>query len=235
MRGATFTGIAAIALAVCFNIPYALLASVFEYPAILRTPASHTLTRFAEGGPMLVLIWYGFVLAALALIPVSIALSVTPLRMAQQPALAIGAAFTGALAGTLQAVGLARWVFVVPQLANAKGTGGTGAAGQLASEHSFALLNAYGGVAIGEHLGQMLTAAFVVQLALLQRQEGHRSLAATGMVTALLLLLGTGEGLALALGQSSEHFSHATIAGFLGLTVWMILTGLAHMRSIPKF
>lgn len=231
MRAATSTGLAAIALAVCFNIPYALLASVFEYPTILRSPASEVLARFAQGGPVLVLIWYGFVLAALALIPVSIALSVTPRRLSRRPALAIGAAISGALAGTLQAVGLARWVFVVPLLAHAEGAPTDVRA---ASDHSFAMLNAYGGVAIGEHLGQMLTAAFVMQLALLQRQEGHRGLAATGLGTALLLLLGTGEGLALALGLPGEQFSYATIAGFLGLTAWLILTGLAHMRSPIK-
>lgn len=227
MRAATVTGVAAIALAVYFNIPYALLASVFEYPAILRSPARDVLAQFAEGGPMLVLIWYGFVLAALAMVPVSIALSLTPRRVAQRPALAIGAAISGALAGTLQAVGIARWVFVVPLLAGAQGAAD-------ASQHSFAMLNANGGVAIGEHLGQMLTAAFVVQLALLQRQEGHRGVAATGIVTALLLLIGTGEGLALALGLPGEQFSFATISGFLGLTAWLILAGIAHMRSPLK-
>lgn len=232
MRGATITGIGALALAICFNIPYALLASVFEYPAILRSPASQVLARFAEGGPMLVLIWYSFVLAALGLIPVSVALSVTPLRIAQRPALALGAAISGALAGILQAVGLARWVFVVPLLAKAEGVSPNAGA---ASEHSFAVLNAYGGIAIGEHLGQMLTAGFVVQLALLQRQEGHRGIAAAGIVTALLLLLGTAEGLAIALSLPGEHFSYATIAGFLGLTAWLILTGFAHMRATPKF
>lgn len=228
MRGATITGLAAIALAVCFNIPYALLASVFEYPEILRAPAGEVLARFAKGGPMLVLIWYGFVLAALALIPVSIALAVTPQRVLRQPALAIGAAVTGSLAGILQAVGLARWVFVVPLLADAQ-------AAPAASQHSFALLNAYGGVAIGEHLGQILTAAFVVQLALLQRQEGHRGIAIAGFGTAMALLLGTYEGLAMALGQASEIYSYATISGFLGLTGWLIGSGLAHMRPASKF
>lgn len=228
MRGTTITGIAAIALAVCFNIPYALLASVFDYPAILRSPANEVLARFAEAGPMLVLIWYGFVLAALALIPLSVALAITPQRIARRPALALGAAISGALAGTLQAVGLARWVFVVPLLTDAQDA-------TSASQHSFALLNAYGGVAIGEHLGQMLTAAFVVQLALLQRYEGQRGSAATGIVTAILLLLGTYEGLAMALGQASEIYSYATIAGFLGLTAWLILTGLTHLRPAPKF
>lgn len=228
MRAASATGIAAITLAVYFNIPYALLASVFEYPAVLRFPPSEVLARFARGGPVLVLIWYGFVLAALAMIPVSIALSLTRQRVAQRPALAIGAAISGVMGGVLQAVGLARWVFVVPLLAGAQGAAD-------ASEHSLVMLNAYGGVAIGEHLGQILTAAFVVQLALLQRQEGHRRIAATGIVTALLLLVGTGEGLALALGQPGEQFSYATIAGFLGLTAWLMLTGRAHMRPPTTF
>ena len=38
-------------------------------------------------------------------------------------------------------------------------------------------------------------------------------------------------GIALALGQSGEMFALATIAGFLGLTVWLIATGIGLFRS----
>ncbi len=219
MSRAPLTGWAAIALGVGFNLPYVLLALRFDYPAILRRPAPDILQAFAAAGPALVLIWWAFMLAALALVPLGTALAITPRRMATRPALALGAALFAALAGTLQAIGLARWVFVVPHLH------GTAAAAELA------LINAYGGVAIGEHLGQLLTALFVAALAVLQWGERARRRAIAGGLTALLLAIGTGEGLALALGASGDRFALATIGGFLALTGWLVATGTALIRA----
>lgn len=216
-------GAAAIALALAFNAPYAVLAATYDYPAVLRGSAGDALALYAAGGPALVLTWHAFALCALALTPLALALSLSPARLAAAPRLAVGAAVAGALAGVMQAVGLWRWVFVVPDLARAHAAGGADAE---AAERAFALLNAYGGVAIGEHLGQLLTALFVAQLATLQVREGARITGLIGAVTAVAITLGTGEGLALALGSSGEVFSLATIAGFLGLTVWLIATGL---------
>jgi hypothetical protein len=111
------TGVAAIAFAILFNIPFATLASIYEYPDILCRPAGEALDRFAAGGSFLVLTWYGFAPAALALVPLAIALSITPGRIQKQPALAIGAALAGSLAGVTQAIGLLRWVFAIPAIA----------------------------------------------------------------------------------------------------------------------
>ena len=221
-------GSATIALAILFNLPYALLAASFDYPAILRHPPAEVLARFAAGGAGLVLTWYAFALAALALTPLAIGLSVTPRRLTEQPALAASAALTGALAGLTQSIGLMRWVFVVPDLARTAVSGDP--VEVAAAGHAFALIHAYGGVAIGEHLGQLLTALFVALLAIIQWREGRRVAATLGLLTAPLLALGTGEGLMLALGRNGDTFALLTIAGFLGLTAWLIATGLGLLR-----
>lgn len=189
------------------------------------------LARFAAGGPELVLIWFAFMFAALALIPVSVALAVTPQRLQQTPALAATAAIAGAFAGILQAVGLSRWVFAVPVLAAAHAGPAADAATRAAAEQAFTVLNLYGGVAIGEHLGQALTALFVLCLALLQLREAQPRAAALGIVTALALVTGTGEGLAMALGSADNPFALFTIAGFLGLTAWLVGTGAGLLRT----
>ena len=229
--GAVAKGFAAIAFAILFNIPFAILASIYEYPDILRRPASEALDRFAAGGPLLILTWYGFALAALALVPLAIALSITPSRIQNQPALAIGAALTGALAGVTQAIGLLRWVFAIPAIAAAHANSSASAETRFAAEGAFDLLNAWGGVAIGEHLGQLLTALFVLLLSWLQWRERGRLTSLTGFAAVIAITLGTGEGLALALGKSGDAFALATIAGFLALTVWLILTGAGLIRS----
>lgn len=212
-------GLSAIALGIGFNVPYAILASIYDYPQILRRPASEALHRFADGGPSVVLAWYGFMLAALTLIPVALWLAVTRERIVQSPALAFGAAIAGSLAGLAQAIGLARWVFTVPALA--------ARADSLAAQQTFELINAYGGVAIGENIGQLLTAWFVAQLATLQHREGARWLVRLGAVTALSIALGTGEGIAIALGRDGTLFSVATIAGFVALSLWLVATGVS--------
>jgi uncharacterized protein DUF4386 len=231
MTNRTATGIAAIAFAILFNIPFATLASIYEYPDILRRPAGEALDLFAAGGPFLILTWYGFALAALALVPIAIALSITPGRIQYQPALAIGAALAGSLAGVTQAIGLLRWVFAIPAIAAAHANPSASAETRFAAERAFDLLNAWGGVAIGEHMGQLLTALFVLLLSWLQWREGARLISAIGFATAITIALGTGEGLALALGKSGDAFALATIAGFLGLTLWLILTGVGLIRN----
>ncbi len=226
-------GLCAIALAIVFNIPFALLAASYDYPDVLRRPAGEALDLFAAGGAGLILTWHAFALCALALAPMAVALSLTPSRVAEKPALAIGAAISGSLAGLAQAIGLWRWVFVIPGLARTHADATSAPDAKLAAERAFDLLNQYGGVAIGEHIGQLLTALFILMLACLQWSERSRIVAGLGFLAALAIALGTGEGLALALGKSGEMFSLATIAGFLGFTLWLIATGLALMRARP--
>lgn len=224
-------GVAAIAMAIVFNLPFSTLAVIYDYPAILRRPAGEALDKFAAGGPLLILTWYSFAVAALALVPLAIALAVSPGRLARHPGLSLGAAIAGALAGLTQAIGLMRWVFAVPALAAAHADPAASPAVQASAEAAFAVLNSYGGVAIGEHLGQLLTAMFVMLMAMLQWREGARITSGIGAVTAVAILIGTGEGLAIALGQSGEMFSMATIGGFLGLTIWFIATGGGLIRN----
>jgi hypothetical protein len=220
-------GLSAIALAIGFNLPYANLVAIYDYPDILRRPAAEALTRFAEGGAALILTWHAFAWGALLLVPLTIALALTPQNRASSERLAIAAAITGALSGVAQAIGLWRWVFVIPGLARAHAQGD--ATSRAAAEGAFDILNSYGGVAIGEHLGQWLLVFFVLALSAIQWRQGLRIVGGAGAVTAAAIAIGTTEGLAIALGRNGEVFSLFTIAGFLGLTVWLVLTGLGHL------
>lgn len=227
-------GAATIAFAIAFNAPYSILAATFEYPGVLRRPAGEILTLFNAGGPELILTWYAFGLAAFLLIPLSILLSQRADRVTTSPGLAIGAAIAGSLAGLTQVLGLWRWVFVVPSLARTYVDPASSDAARAGAEGAFNLINLYGGVAVGEHLGQLLTALFVVLLSLVQWREGHRVTAVTGFATAAAIVVGTGEGLAIALGQSGEVFGPFTTVGFLGLTIWLIMAGVRLMRGTRR-
>jgi len=216
-------GLSAIAMAIGFNLPYANLVAIYDYPDILRRPAAEALQRFTQGGVPLILTWHAFAWAALLLVPLSIGLALTPANRATSDRLAIAAAITGALSGVAQAIGLWRWVFVIPGLASRHATGD--AATQAAAEGMFDILNTWGGVAIGEHLGQWLLVFFVLALSALHWRQGLRLTAVIGGATALGLGIGTTEGLAIALGRDGDLFSFFTIGGFLGLS---------HRHSLPR-
>lgn len=226
-----FTGVAAIALAVGFNVPFAILGATFDYPDVLRRPAGEVLDLFAQGGAPLIWTWHAFALSALALAPLAFALTLTRKRVSEAPGLAIGAAVAGALSALAQAIGLFRWVFVVPELARVHSNANASEDAKRAAEHAFALINQYGGVAIGEHLGQLLLALFVVLLSAMQWRERKRTSAVLGFGAVGAIVVGTNEGVALSLGQSGEAFAMATIGGFVGLTLWLIATGIGTMRG----
>lgn len=222
-------GISAIALAIAFNVPFSILAATFDYPDILRRPAGEALSAFAAGGAPLILTWYAFMLTALVMAPVSIAVAVSPARISSNPALAIGGAIAGALAALAQAIGLSRWVFVVPGLARMHES--ANAEAQSSAVRSFDLINQYGGVAIGENIGQLLTALFVAFVSAAQWREKKALSASLGSLAAIMIALGTGEGVALAIGQNGELFATVTIAGFAGLTLWLVATGIGMIRG----
>jgi hypothetical protein len=228
----TLLGLAALLLAIAFNLPFALLAANFDYPDILRRPAGEVLDAFAAGGPGLVLTWYGFALSAVALIFFAPALALGTADWARRPGLVVSAALVGALAGLAQAIGLLRWVFAVPGLAAAHADPATGAAARADLETAFALLNGWGGVAIGEHLGQILTLAWVALAAVQAAGSGQRFSRTATALAALAVAgigIGLGEGLSLALGREAPLLAMATVAGYLAFSLWLVVTAAAHL------
>jgi hypothetical protein len=224
----TLLGTAALLLAIGYNLPFAALAAQFDYPDILRRPPGEVLTAFAAGGPALVLTWYAFALSAVMLILFAPALALGTADWRHRPALAVAAALFGALAGLAQAIGLMRWVFAIPGMAAAYADPAADPATRAALQTGFGLLNQWGGVAVGEHLGQMLTVVWVA-LAALQAWTLRLPLSRLAAVPAALavagITLGLGEGLALALGQAAPLLGLLAVAGFLALSLWLVILG----------
>ena len=152
-----------IALPIAFNLTFIELGRAFDYPGILRQPTPVILTRFAAGGSGLIVRWWLFMLTALALLPLVVLVGVV-LGSAPGALIPIGIA-VGAAAAIVQVVGLVRWPFVVPELARryaAADEGPAGDATRATIEVAFATLHRLLGVAIGEHLGYLLTGAWTV-------------------------------------------------------------------------
>ena len=228
------TGLATIALALGFNVPFAILGSTFHYPDILREPAVIVLQRFHDGGPGLVLTWYAFMLSAVLMVPVAAALAMHLPALAERQGARMIALTAGAAAGLLQAIGLSRWVFAVPALARLQTDPAATDAARLQAQSAFELLNNWGGVAIGEHLGQIFTVLFIASLAVAQFVRTSRldkSAGVAGILAAVLIAIGLGEGVALATDTDAGMLGLFTVVGYMAFTLWLILTGASLLRG----
>jgi Domain of unknown function (DUF4386) len=109
------TGGLFVAGAVAFAAATMVLSATFNWPDILREPASVVLPAFAGGGSSLVWTWFatGWTYAILA---VTILLLPAVLGRRDDPALRV-ATYAGASSVVLSLTGFLRWVFVVPPLA----------------------------------------------------------------------------------------------------------------------
>ncbi len=214
-------GLLLIIVPLAFNAGFFALQRMFEYPDILRRPTDEILRRFRDGGPNLRAAWYGFALSAVLFMPVPLMM-----HLAFGPSapwyLSVGTAL-GVLAGLVQFLGLARWPFVVPYLAETYAAPGASAATREAATVVFQALHRYAGNAIGEHLGYLLTAAWtaLLSLAILATGIFHWAFGLVGLVAAAGVFAGT---LELA-GVKAAAMINAL--SYVLWSLWLIALGIA--------
>ena len=90
------TALLLIAVPIAFNVAFFALGRAFDYPNILRKEPAEILTRFAAGGPGLLLRWHALLLSALAMLPLVALLAVV---LAAPPALTAVAIVIGSGGG----------------------------------------------------------------------------------------------------------------------------------------
>jgi Domain of unknown function (DUF4386) len=138
--------------------------------------------------------------------------------------------------GIVQAVGLFRWVFVVPSLARAYAATDAGPAERVAIAQTFNALNQYGGVALGEHLGQILLVARSIGIiAACWRAGGAlKWTSLIGMASLPLWILGQTELLATAI--PTIPVIEASPFAFMLWMIWLLAlaAALAFQRQVPR-
>jgi hypothetical protein len=220
----------AVLAAVGFHVPFTVLTIIFDYPDILREPAGMVLARFREGGTTLLLTWYGYALVPLLLLPMIFAVH---LLVRSRHTLALTMTVLGVAAVLLQTIGLLRWTFVVPALASMHGDPGANEATRAATEAMFIALHQFAGVAVGEHLGQLLTAAWLWSTAVVlgATAEVPRWMERAAQVAAALICIGTVEHLGTVLPIDVSALSNVTVAGFVLFTVWLVSLAVFQLRG----
>ena len=153
-----------IGVPIAFNAAFFELGRAFDYPNILREEPEEILRRFAAGGPGLILRWEALLLSALAMLPL---VALTAAVLDPPAALAATSVVFGAAAALVQALGLVRWPFAVPELARryAAADGPEAVATRRSIEVVFAAMHRLFGVGIGEHLGYLLTGLWTLLIA----------------------------------------------------------------------
>jgi F0F1-type ATP synthase assembly protein I len=166
---------------VLFMAVFTLLGFRFEYPDILRRPAGYVLEQFRAGGAGLIALWYGMLLSALAFVALPVLVH-QQLAHAHHRGLRLATTF-GILAGLVQAMGFARWVFVVPTLAEQYTDPTASEITRAAIQVVFVSFNQYAGVGLGEHLGYLFTALWTGLIAAILHPQ-WRWLGGSGMALA---------------------------------------------------
>ncbi|HEX5018702.1 MAG TPA: DUF4386 domain-containing protein [Actinomycetes bacterium] len=225
MSATDVTGIVLIALAIAFNVLFALMAARFEYPDILRRPTDEIFTRFREGGVQLLLLWWLFGLTAVALVPTVILVS-SQLGGAGW-ILRVTLTVVGILAALVQFLGIMRWPFLVPYLAR---TGLDGdPAERAAARVVFQSVNRYLGVAVGEHLGYMFTGLWtlLVGVAALEVSLVAPWLAIAGIVIGVVVALCSLEFVGPFEANGWKLAAQATPIAYVAWSLWLIGMGIA--------
>jgi hypothetical protein len=219
------TGVLMIVVPAVFIAGFSSLQAIFDYPAILRQPAGDVLTRFAAGGMLLHLSWYVMTLAALGMIPIAVGVGL--LYWPRDRFVAALSVAAGVLAGLVQALGLIRWVILVPWLAQSYLQPNATEGGRAIAASLFDGANLYLGAAVGEHLGYLFTAAWTLLVTVLIWQD-HRRMAIVGLIVALAVAFGL-------LEPAGIPFAAVVNAiGYTGWALWLLVLGVVTLRkSVP--
>jgi hypothetical protein len=223
-------GILFICGAILVNIPYTALIMNFDYPDILRMPSADILIKFQAGGSPLIYTWLAFAWVGLPMLFGTMMLK-RILEKETAPFLEIATTF-GVLGFIVQVIGLLRWVFVVPVLARLFTDSNADPATQAAVSAVFVAVHQYGGVVLGEHLGQFFIILWMTMISAIIYKSPLFSkwVAWLGWIASAVYLLAQTELLATAIPEFPS-IDWAGLIGSLLWLLWMIVMGVYLVRS----
>ena len=199
-----------IAAAVCTNLAFTVLGTVFDYPDVLQRPVDAILALF-RAHQFAVTSWFTVLALSAALFgPIAVGVG----RLAPGRAMRI-AVWVGIAAAVVQVVGLLRWPVLVPGYASAATSADRGTAA--AARQSFTLAHEVLGHVVGETFGYLCTAAWtLLVLVALGRAFAGRWFLALGAASAVLILCGVLSPFGLPLVDL------ANFVGYVGFSLWMV-------------
>jgi hypothetical protein len=211
-------GALAIAVPGLFVISFGGLQKTCDYPAILGRPAAEVFAVVTRGGPAVVALWTGTLVASVLFVAMVAGLH-RLLSAPRAPYLGIATAF-GVLAALAQMLDLAQWVFLVPRLAAQHATtNGTDRAAIAAVYEGF---HALVGDGIGLYLATVLNGLWAVPAGFAMRDSPLWKpwLGWGGIASGLLFLASAVPGIGL------QAWFLLNTVGFGVWGLWLAATGL---------
>lgn len=144
----------ALSQVVLFLIPVIVLGRAIGWPASLRLPAAEALPLVARNLGAIQLGYWGYLLTAVAMLPLSLALRRFVMARGESGLAVDSMAAFGVAAAVLKTLGIVRWLVAMPGLALLH-AGASDPMARTAAEVSYSALNGYAG-AVGELLGVQL-------------------------------------------------------------------------------
>jgi len=216
-----------IAVPIAFNAAFFELGRAFDYPNILRKEPDEILRRFAAGGSGLLWRWQALLVSALAMLPLVALLAVV---LAAPPALTALSIVIGVAAALVQALGLVRWPFAVPELARryVAAEGPDADASRRTIELVFVTLHRLFGVGIGEHLGYLLTGLWTLLVAasILSKAVLPSWLGVIGLAIGVALLVGTLEFVGPNEKDGWPLVGTIVPIAYIGWSLWLVALGV---------
>jgi hypothetical protein len=221
-------GILLITGAIGVFIPYTILTMTFEYPDILRQEPGTILTKFHDGGSSLILTWWTFAILGL---PLLIAYIIIGQKLENKISFIKWVTTIGVISGIVQIVALLRWVFVIPVIAN-NYVSSVDVATKTAAINSFQTVHQFGGVLLGEHLGQLFTIIWTVMIsyAFIKLNLIQKWISWLGIIASVIYLTAQAELFATVI----PDFPVWDMAGFIGSTlwlIWLIIVGIKLLKT----
>jgi hypothetical protein len=212
-----------LACVVSVTAGFLILSAVFQFPDILRASPQDRFGLFQSQQALVVPAYYLMSLSAVFQVFMAVALY----RLVGKGGLLDLAALTaGVLAGVFQILGFFRWIILMPMFSDAVQTQ------SMPTDLVFALekfANTYFGMTVGEHLGTLFLAGWVVLAAIRLLRDGTwgRPLAGLGLVSGLALLLASLE----TLGPGFAWLGALTAVNWGFYLVWATLMAVAFVSK----
>jgi hypothetical protein len=224
------TGLFFVLGAILINIPYTLLIVNFDYPDILRSSTAEILTKFQAGGSSLIYTWLGFAWAGL---PLFFGVIMLKRVLEKENSYFLETATTiGIIGFIVQVIGLLRWVFVIPVIASLYTDPGTASTTKESLSALFMVVHQYGGVVLGEHIGQFFTTIWATILSIIIYKSSLFSkwVAWLGWLASAVYILAQTELFATVI-PNFPVIGWAGLYGSLLWLVWMIVVGIYLIKN----
>jgi hypothetical protein len=215
---ARLVGVLTVLTPLAMFASFGLLSVGFDYPGVMDHPAAEVLRTVHNAGSEVRIYWLGVVLAACALLLVSV--SLPSLVAGRHRGVSAMVAAAGGVAALMTVLDTSRWVWLYPNLADRWASAAPALRRTL--EEDWQSYHQLLGEGIGRYLATLFSGIWALGLGAIMLSDGRwpRVLGVAGVAAGVLFLASALPGL------SFSAWGVLNTAGFAIWVVWLVASGL---------